>query len=221
MRSNRGSRQLPQRDARLGGRSGRTGLVVFATALWVQSALVAATGTDAGQARFAELLSQHRIELNVDNGFESQPVEANALVDYEGAVRAADGAMEIRYLIRPLAAMQIDYDDPHGAMPDPNHIFPLLFEALVSRLSGGSYAPSRPFSEQQARDEFNADWAATAVFDVDAEFSTEFRQGIIVGIHRRGEIDAYVVVLYNDFDQIKPRLEAAMRSLTFRKMSIG
>ena len=98
-------------------------------------------------------------------------------------------------------------------MPIPLDIFPLVFESLATRLSGGSHAPSNAYPPDRARDKFNADWAAAAVFDTVGEFDTKRKQGLLVAIHRNGVSDAYVVFLFDDYATVKARMTAAMKTL--------
>ena len=48
--------------------------------------------------------------------------------------------LAVRYAIRPIAMVQIGYEDPHNAAPEPNQLFPMLFQTLVSDFSRGGIA---------------------------------------------------------------------------------
>ena len=140
-------------------------------AWWALALPVVAEG--ANRAQFNELLAEAEMQFEPPAGATSLASSANAVMNYERALRTADGLLEIRYAIRPLKRLRIDYDDPHGAAPDPNHIFPLMFEALAVRLSGGTHTPTQEYPQDRAQSEFNADWAAAAVFDVKSDFATD------------------------------------------------
>lgn len=167
---------------------------------------------------FEALLQLSELEFRKPEGFKDLPPGANEVMDYERAVRSEDGTLEIRIAIRPLKNMTIDYDDPHGAVPDPNHIFPLVFESLVSRLSDATYAPSREYSPADAQQHFNADWAAAAVFDANPAFLSDFPQGLVLALHRNKVSDAYVVFLFGDYKQVKPLLDRSMNTVVFSQM---
>ena len=113
---------------------------------------------------FEELLRESALDFDQPEGFQVLSPRPNPVWPYEAAVRPADGSLEIRYAIRPVARASVDYDDPHSAAPRPDHLFPLLFQTLVTRLSAGGHTPTNQFSAQEARERFNADWAAAAVF---------------------------------------------------------
>ena len=174
----------------------------------------AATPADASD-RFAALLAEAELEFHPPRGFIDLPAGRTPILDYERALRSTDGSLEIRLAVRPIARLRIDYDDPHGAAPDPNHVFPLVFESLASRLAGGRHAPSNPYPPDQARARFNADWAAAAVFDTVEAFATEHRQGLLLAIHRNKVSDAYLVFLFDDYAAVKERLQEAMETLVF------
>jgi hypothetical protein len=164
---------------------------------------------------FEGLLAEGELVFSPPQGYEDIPAGRTPMLDYERALRSPDGILEIRLAIRPLSRLVIDYDDPHGATPNPNHIFPLVFESLATRLSGGRHTPSNTYPPERAREKFNADWAAAAVFDTVEEFDTRHKQGLLLAIHRNKVSDAYVVFLFDDYEVAKESLQAAMRTLVF------
>ena len=184
-------------------------------ALWMLSPLVALAQDTAADDSFASLLVEGELLFNPPPGFERLPPGRTAVMDYEQALRSPDGKLEIRIAVRPLKRLVIDYDDPHGAVPNPNHIFPLVFESLATRLSGGSHAPSNAYPPDRAREKFNADWAAAAVFDTVEEFQTERKQGLLVAIHRNQVSDAYLVFLFDDYATVKEIMKTAIKTLVF------
>lgn len=164
---------------------------------------------------FRELLAEGELLYRPPAGYTELSAGTTPIIDYEHALRSDDRKLEIRLAIRPLKRMRIDYDDPHGSVPDPNHIFPLVFESLASRLAGGGHAPSNEYHPDEARERFNADWAAAAVFDTTEDFATAHSQGLLVAIHRNKVADAYLVFLYDDYAAVKERLDQAMGTLKF------
>ena len=157
---------------------------------------------------FAALLVEGELVFRRPAGYVDLPAGRTPILDYEHALRSPEGDLEIRLAVRPLKRLRIDYDDPHGAIPNPDHIFPLVFESLATRLAGGP--------PQQAREKFNADWAAAAVFDTVADFATDHKQGLLLAIHRNKVSDAYLVFLFDDYQQIKDKLDAALDTLVFQ-----
>ncbi len=164
---------------------------------------------------FESLLAEAELVFSPPEGYQELPAGRTPMLDYERALLSPDGLLEIRIAIRPLKRLRIEYDDPHGATPNPNHIFPLVFESLATRLSGGRHTPSNTYPPERAREKFNADWAAAAVFDTVEEFDAGHRQGLLVAIHRNKVSDAYVVFLFDDYAAAKQSLQAAMQTLVF------
>jgi len=164
---------------------------------------------------FERLLTESGVELAVPDGFAAVEVRPNERFIYDRADASPDGALEVRYAVRPLGRMRVDYEDPHSAAPDPNHIFPLMFQSMVSRLSGGRHSPTREYPPQQAREKFNADWAAAAVFDTDAGFATDHRQALVVAMHKNALADAYVIFLFDDYEPVKQRINDQLSALRF------
>jgi len=161
------------------------------------------------------LLQEAGLELGLAPEFRAWEALPNELLPYEKAVRDPTDMLEIRYAVRPLGRIEIEYEDPHSSAPEPNHMFPLLFSSLVGRLSGGGHSPTREYSEQQARELFNADWAAAAVFDVVPEFGGGFREALLLALHKNTQADAYVVFLYADYPAVKQLIKANLNSLRF------
>ena len=114
---------------------------------------------------FQILLDEGKLVFTAPQGFQTLPPAANPLLPYEHAMRSEDGKLEVRYAIRPLSRVKIDYSDPHNSAPEPNHLFNMLFASLTEQLASGGDTPRREYTAQQAKELFNADWAAAALLD--------------------------------------------------------
>ena len=170
---------------------------------------------EAGASAFERLVAEAGMVFRVPDGFQPVAPGADPLFSYERALINGDGSLEIRYAVRPLARIIVDYQDPHSATPDPNHMFPLMFQSVVGLLSNGRHTPSREYPREEARDRFNADWAAAAVFDVSTELDTHHQQALVVAMHKSKLADAYVIYLFDDYQQVKPQINAGLSSLRF------
>ncbi len=174
-----------------------------------------AAATSNGQADFGQLLAESGLEFSMPAGFEEIPLTPNSLLQHERAIRSKVGNLEVRYVIRPIGRVEIAYDDPHSAAPQPNDLFAMLFDTLTIRLSGGGHAPDNRYPPEQARDLFNAHWASASVFDVVPELTRDFSQALLVAIHKNDLADAYVIYLFDDYEQVKGLIKSAMSSLGF------
>lgn len=165
---------------------------------------------------FEDLLEEGSLEFTLTEDFVDVPPEPNPVFLYERAVRHQDAALEIRYAIRPIARASVEYEDPHNAAPDPNHLYAMMFRTLVDELAGGGDTPLREYPADQALDKFNADWAAAATFDVVNDFSRTYRQGLLIAIHKNNIADVYTIFLFDDSAAVKTRIKANLSNLLFR-----
>ena len=177
---------------------------------------VEATGAPS-QKLFQQLLKEAGVTYKQPDEFRDAGAMLDAIFPYERAIRHKTQQLEIRYTVRPLGRLKIDYDDPHNSAPEPNHLFPLMFDSITAKISAGGHTPSREYSRKQARELFNADWAAAAVFDVDPQYSKGFSQGLLVAMHKNARADTYVVFLYNNYATVKPIIDRNISALRFRK----
>ena len=180
-----------------------------------------AWGNDSADALFGGLLEESGMMLTCNDGYVAVPPASNELLSYEKALRTEDGVMEIRFSIRPLARITIDYEDPHNAAPEPEHLFPLLFQSLTDDLSGGMHSPNREFTREQAQQLFNADWAAASTFDVIPEYKADYKHAFMVAMHGVGRADAYTVMLFNNYEMDKDAIQEGMSCLLFRAPDTG
>ncbi len=149
-----------------------------------------------------------------DQFFDLVP-RANNILPYEHAMRHKSGALEVRFIVRPLNRIEIEYNDPHNAAPEPNHLFPLLFESITNQLAVGSDSSNSTFPEAEAMKHFNADWAAASAFSIVPEFAGDYRNAVLIGIHKNQIADAYTLFLYNDHQQAKPLISELMSIMSF------
>ena len=85
----------------------------------------------------------------------------------------------------------------------------------MAELSSGGHTPRSEFPQSQARELFNANWAAASVFDVNPDFSENYTQALLIGIHRDSQADAYTVFLYNEYSRVKEIIKGALSTLSF------
>lgn len=175
---------------------------------------VQAIDEDPGLA-WERLLNEARLHIEAPQNFSAAPIEANSILPYEHALRHESDVIEMRFIIRPLGRITIDYSDPHNAAPEPEHLFPLLFESLANQLSIDSDIPSSTFPEAIAESSFNANWAAAAAFDVDPRFADGYQSALLLAMHRNRVADAYTLFLYNDHEQAKPLINDLLSVMSF------
>ncbi len=188
------------------------------TLLTVCVSAVAATETVSRQL-FDQLLEESGLRVESRQAFTDIPIQQNPVLAYEHAMRHESGALELRFIVRPLGRIEIEYNDPHNAAPEPNHLFPLLFESLTQHLAANNDTSSNTLSEVEAKEKFNAQWAAVAAFDVDPQFSSEYNNAILLGMHKNDQADAYTLFLYNDPETAKPLISTTLGIMSFTPSS--
>lgn len=172
--------------------------------------------SDAGDKSFAKLLDEAGLLFQSPQQYGQIPVTDNLLFPYEYALQNKALKLEIRYSIRPLGRMGIDYQDPHSSAPEPNHIYSMMFNSLIGQLSRGGSSPTREYSQQDAQQKFNADWAAISLFDIEDSYSSDYQLAFLVAIHKNNLADAYMIVLFDDYTRVKPYIDSALKSLRFK-----
>jgi hypothetical protein len=167
------------------------------------------------QEAFEQLLIESSLHIETPAHFSGTPVLSNPVLPYEHALRHESGALEMRFIIRPLSRITIDYSDPHNAAPEADHLFPLLFESIANLLSNGDDSPTSTFPEAIAESSFNANWAAAAVLSIDPQFASGYQNGLLIAMHRNRVADAYTLFLYNDHEQAKPLISNLLSVMSF------
>jgi hypothetical protein len=182
---------------------------------WLLLVAILAVPVQAQVLNLEQLMEESGATLQVSEAMVEVPVQANEIFSYQRGYRSDDKLLELRVALRPLQRLQIEYQDPHNAAPEANHIFPLIFDSLVGQLARSGRMPSREYSTEEAKQKFNADWAAAAVFDIEPEFSSDYQQALLLALHRNNRADAYLVFLFDDYDQVKQTLRQNLAALRF------
>ena len=173
------------------------------------------------QNQFASLLTEAGLSFSMPAGFHEIAIEDDYVLPYEKRLMSDDEGLEVRYAIRPLKRIEIDYEDPHNSAPHPNDLFEMLFRTISETLAGQTYVRSHIYPADQAREKYHAGWASAAVFDVSPDVSKKYHQGLLLAIHHNDKADAYLLFLTNDLQQQKEAIKAAEKSLVFTRFDKG
>lgn len=195
-----------------------TGRTRLRLALWLAGVLLLApvrAGETTRAEPFRALLAEAGLQFVPPPGFQGGEVRQNTQLPYEHVMVDGEGKLEVRYSVRPLERILVDYEDPHSAKPEPGHMFPLMFQAILGRIARHGHNPSSEYPADQARQRFGADWACAAVFDVDPEYAPGYTQGLLLALHKNQLADTYSVFLFDDYYQVKPLLGEALTALRF------
>ncbi len=165
---------------------------------------------------FQQLLEEGGLEFLPPQDMRAMKVEPAYVMPYEARYVSKGGDLEVRYAIRPLRRIEIDYQDPHNAAPAPNDLFNMLFRTLSETLARDHQVMSRIYPANKAREEYRAGWAAVAVFDLSPDVSQEYREAMLIAIHQNDKADAYTLFLTNDLAAQKTIIKKLRGNLRFR-----
>jgi hypothetical protein len=181
-------------------------------------ALVTCTKQEAvqpnSQQAFETLAKRCKMEFQIPSGFTYANGQSAEGLDYEAVLLANGGGLEVRLALRALQDAEVDYQDPHSSKPAPEHIYPLLYTAIVQEIATDPYSASGGFGEN-ALSEFHADWGQMSVLTPKESFAGGYASMMFLAIHRRAAADAYMVFLFNDYETVKAQIQTAMTSLRF------
>ena len=147
----------------------------------------------------ASLLNESQVVITIPDGFAQ-------IADYafcDQAYESLTQGMVICVMLRPLSRMQIDYDDPHSSAPNPNQVFPLLFESMLNQLSDYSNQTIQAFELEYAAQHFFADWAQAASFSLKKTMGFPHQDALLIALHKDHVADAYLLVSYNEPQRAK------------------
>ena len=168
-------------------------------------------------SRFDALLAEAGLRLADMGELHEIETPANPLYDFEKSYKHPQQSLEIRYAIRPIKRMVIDYNDPHNSAPKPDHMFPLVFQTLIGHFSSNGHVATREYDPVKAKELFNADWAAAAMFNTDPELNSSYSSAMLLAIHKSHQGDAYTLFLFDDARAIKGEIDRLVNRLQFTK----
>lgn len=171
---------------------------------------------------FTSLLQRAHMKLEKPEGYtETAPIE-NRQMNYEYALKHPTKRFEVRYAIRPLDSMIIDYKAHMKTKKEgdifinPNKFYESSLQATLLNISGGELPEITVFGSKAVKDEFNADWGATAFVNVGEEFGQDYKFCMVVALHKDDLGDAYYFYLADDRQVIIDTMMDAFHSLKFQ-----
>ncbi len=167
---------------------------------------------------FMELLETCGLQFELPAGFLFKPGVQNQKLNYEGKLVAADGNLEVRYAIRPIIGMELEYRDPHSSAPEPNHIYPLLEQSVVDGISDGKHDSKEEFGED-ALAEYNADWGAAHRLTPNSDFAPHHQELLLICLHGNNRADVYLMFLFQDGNSASSALKSALHALKFKPVT--
>jgi hypothetical protein len=180
----------------------------------VAAEVVAEVAAVNSQQAFEKLAQRSKMEFQIPEGFIYADGQSAIGLDYEAVLLADNVDLEVRLSLRALQDAEVDYEDPHSSKPAPEHIYPLLYTAIVQEIATDPHSASGGFGEN-ALGEFHADWGQMSVLTPKKAYTESYSSMMFLAIHRRAAADAYMVFLFNDYEAVKAQIQSAMTSLRF------
>jgi hypothetical protein len=166
-------------------------------------------------ASFTRLSKEADIIFSPPQELEEIAVVPMPFFPFEKAYRHKRFALEIRYAIRPLSRISIDFTDPHGLTPAPGTVFPLVLTALIGQFAQHADAPKHEYITEQAKSLFNADWAAASQFKASPKAKSQYKFALLLAIHKDKRGDAYTMFLFNDPKAVKKTINKVVNTMRF------
>jgi hypothetical protein len=169
--------------------------------------------------QFNNLLIQCDMSLTIPDGFIECPVIPNKDMEYEYALKYPDVPFEIRYTIRPISYKFYPNDSVKAVMESQkqyrNTAYLILLKSIIMNLSGGMGVQITEFDPATVRQEFHADWGATAFLQLNSDFGKEYDYCMIVAIHKKDVADAYYFYLSTFRENFRSYAHPFFYSLVF------
>lgn len=147
---------------------------------------------------FRELLEVAELEFTPPEGeFKSVKPRENMDMLYEYALLNKEKGLEIRFAIRPMDTMMARISSEMPQLKES-----ILLTVMMNCSQMGNPPEYMAFPDEAVREEFNADWGATATFETLGEFGEGYNYCMLYAIHRAGIADAYVFYMSEDIETI-------------------
>lgn len=175
---------------------------------------VASTWSPARQAAWDELLKEARLQLAIPDGFHLEAGDDNIALPFEARLVSDDGRLEVRLSVRPLAELQLHFDDPHSAAPEPNHVFAMMFRAVVEELSPTGIGLESELGPE-GLEPYGASWGALVALDLRPEVAPGYKEGMLLALHLEDASDAYALFLPRDLKADADLIRDAIHCLRY------
>jgi hypothetical protein len=173
----------------------------------------------ANYEEFKSILDECGMIINIPDGFFETAIVENSTMNYEYALTYPGNEYEVRYAIRPIRYKEYANaevrDEMEGLRPFRNSQYEEIFKTALLNITGGVDHKIQVFNLDSVKEEFNADWGATAFVELDSDFGKGFKYCMIVTIHKKDVADAYYFYLANSKENFMDYAKPFFHSLKF------
>jgi hypothetical protein len=196
-------------------------LIIFSSVLlWI---LLSSFTVGGLPKTFEEMLERGKMTFQQPEGYEKTKIIQNKQMNYEYAIKHTKENLEIRYAIRPLDSYLRDYDkwekdtsEGKGILIHPNKWYKTSMQTTALNISGGQFPQIAEFEPEAVKQEFNADWGASAIVPLGQEFGQDYQFCMFVALHKDNCADAYCFILSDKRENFKKITEIEYYSLKFK-----
>jgi len=171
-------------------------------------------------ADFLELCDSVGLAFKMPKGYTRTDAKKNPDLGYCFAIRNEEQTMEIRYSIRLLQPLFVQYEaalsDSNTTMINPNQIYRSMMHANVLNVTGGRWYQVMPFPSQAVQKEFNADAGGSCFVALDSEFGEGYDYAQLMYLHKDDLADVYITFMSNDQAAHPDLMLVGFHALRFR-----
>lgn len=153
--------------------------------------------------KFAELLKRTSLTYEVPEGFVEAELVENPHMLYEYALKHPTEKFEVRYAIRPVDEMLVEYDEwaknpkEGETRLDPRNLYPAIGQAVKLNISDKEINGG-PLPEESLENDFGAD-AGMSYFVMPREaFSNGYKHTMMVAINKKEKGTAFIFYMFDD-----------------------
>lgn len=171
---------------------------------------------------FSKLVARANMIFEMPKGFTELPIIKNRQMNYEYALKHPRARLELRYAVRPLDTLLKRYEErmnhkkPGDVYINPNNFYSTTFQATLANISTGDMPEMKEMDPSNVHKEFNADWGATAVINVNETFGQKYKYCLVVALHKDNAGDAYYFYLANKKQDLDHAVGPVFTSLKFK-----
>jgi hypothetical protein len=179
-------------------------LIIISAALFI----VAACSEPELPAHFKDLLQRASLIFTEPAGLNRIEPIANKVMNYEMAYLHPGKRFEIRYAIRPMDELLKEFQERESKKQEgdinihPNQLYQKTFLASLLNISNGQIPDYTVYDALSAKNDFNADWGATAITSPNESFGQDYKYCLIVFLHKHNLGDAFIFFLSDDREML-------------------
>ncbi len=175
---------------------------------------------------YSQSLEKFNITLNdcgmnvvIPSGYIEKEIIKNNDMNYDYAIKKADSDFELRYAIRPIRFKKYEntkiQEEIESQVPFRNSQYYIILQTTILNITGGNEYEIQAFNKDAVKNEFNADWGASAFIELNSDFGKGYKYCMVVAIHKDNVADAYYFYLSNTKENISENMDPLFHTLRF------